>query len=587
MATAQNNLLNTIQEDSISALVNISSANQELQKINQKGAEISSEIAELRRSQAADKALIETTQQTAALRAQQGIAKAALAAGVNPMAEADVISKTLGVMHEQGDKFQTAAMNYEANKQGDIISLGPVEWFKKRWESGNNRQEMESAEKQYSIASQRLQNVNNLVQASARTYMATTESLNSASIQALTRVAATDSEIQARNAELEGLKYNAAGIASASNASKEQLNVLYNLSQAQSSERSYQLQLENSTQNRALQLENSQQNRALLREKFDYKKEADAAKQSAVEEETYFAQRINVGRGNRGLPPMTGRDMGIMVKTLRSGGFGAKELQEDYDRGVATLVTGVPYIGNSAAETANVLAKNKTALPEKRQNVAKLLVQARDKVMQDPRTAGSKPEEQAAAINKLVAEQINQQFINIKPGADNLFDVGDMKNYLTLNDSIINMPVVKEILAPAAEKGQNLSDPSQVISLAAQGVLDKKITTSQAYAVTDLFRSANEVHLAANGFVAMGVPIPGRALNYNLRGIGNLNVTDAAAMARTINKLLAARAYEQMIPVGSGGAVQNTNSVFDPRTGRLRAGFGGMSPGTFGQPGGQ
>ena len=573
MATEQNNQsnqLSIIEEDSISALVNLSAANTEEQKINQKGAEISNEIASIRRGQAGDRALVENVTQTANLRAQQGIAKAALAAGVNPMAEADVISKTLGVMQQQGEKFQTAAMNYEANKQGDIISLGPIEWFKKRWESGNNRQEMEHAERQYSIASTRLQGVNNLVQASARTYMMANESLNAASVQALTRIAATDAEIQSRNAELEGLKYNAAGINAARNTTKEQLNVLYSLNNIRKGEQAYQLQLENASQSRAL-----------LQEKFEYKKEQDAAKQAGIEEDTFFIQRINVGRGNRGLPPLEGREATAMVKTMKAGGFGAKELQEDYAKGVTTLVTGVPVIGRSPAETSQVLLENKTALPEQRQNIARLLVQTRQQVQQDRMFVGAKPEDLANEINKRVAGQIAQQWQGIAPGSGNLFDVGDMRSYLTLNDTVRNLPVVKNLLTPAAEQGLEMSNPEKVIALVTQGVLDKKITTSQAYDLSTLYQSASLIHNQAQGFEAMGVAVPGLGLRYNTRNMGQITVTDGAQIARMINKLLAARAYEQKVP-SADGAAGNANSIFDLRTGRTRPGFGGMSPGAFG-----
>lgn len=529
-----NNLLNIIAQDSTSYLVQSSQAEQSTKENLIAASGVSSDISKLNEQAASDKAIVQLTQDTAALNAQKLFLSAANNAGVNPMGAADIITKSLTDVTESGARWGEAADRLAKTREAPT---GMIDWFSKRFQGAIAQQDMKTAALQQDVAMSRLNNMNKVISESQRLAGAVQESMTADSVAASSRLAANSLQIAAKNAELDSLKYGGMALSVAKEATKDRLNVLYNIQNALRGEKFYQLQLE-------------QFNKSF--EEFDWRKEYQQerldAKKEGMDLDGYTLDTINIGRGNRGLPPLEGREAKQQLMILKTGGLGVKELNEDYARGQATRQTGVPMLGVSPAETAALFVTKKIALPVQRQGVGQLLTQAYEQV-KDDNIKYPKPEDKAAAINNLVQNSINSQWKSIKAGSGNLFDFGDLASYIQLS-GIADLPVVQKVLAPAAVAKQPLSDPNIYTALVADAVYKGTITSSQASDLATVIQKANEIHLAASGFKAAGIQVPLDGKAYNARmgttfGNETVNITNNNELSRYINMLLSQKAFGQ------------------------------------------
>jgi hypothetical protein len=529
------NLLEIIRNKAESAR----SANQELattEAVNAVKAEgILAEIANLQTSMGQSQAIVTRAVQTANMQAQQANSKAIEAAGgfdtlYGFIAKTAQTGKEVAKLTDQVRSDQEVSWFTDPARRFRIMT--DAEGTYRRLENGT--QQLRTLHEVSTNLTNQLSQVGALARASAQTITAT-------SIEASTSLIEQEAAIQARKAQLDGLKYNTAGVQAVAAASDKDLAYTFQLGNFTRQEQQYELALREEERRR---------------EQFNWMKEKEiAARQEKIDEQQFEDRTvayINLGEAARGLTPSTARQIKDHIKLNK--GLGA-DYADLYIKGRAAATTGQAIVGNSPGESASIYARDPSlaeTLPEQQRKIAALLKEA-TQVLGDKKvriTEGLDDDKTGAkalkAVSNKVQEEVGKQLRFVGNNPDNLFYIGDPSSYIgtATNPGVAAFqayPLVQKVLNPAIAANVPLSDPTTVFNLTLSAIKRGDLSIAQAAAdLSNVYRRMSALHRAGMDFRKFGILLPPDGGSYNVRfgTVGTVDATNYSKVADAIVKAM-------------------------------------------------
>ena len=526
MATSAQ-LLNLIQGKTVEQL----QANEAAFVASQNGANaaaaLSESAAKTLRATAEAQATIVREDLTSKMIVEQAQRSAALAAGYDPAVGGGALLDRIKKVNEKGSEVIDLTKKLRAEKSVSLFS-DPLAWVQANFLSDTEEQ-VQLAAQELETESTTLQNLNAAVQQTARTAEATAQTVTAAKIEAAQKVAATEANLKAIQAEQEGIRFRTAAVTARAELSNANLNALHTLRGAQLAEQNYQLNL-------------AQEARA--REMFNWQKELKnleaEEKKGALALEGYVMETINYGNKLLGRPELSGMDAKAMLQLFKKGG--SDELNKIYQIGLSYRMNPKnPIIGPTPADAYDNLVSLQGQVTESQKSVIEIIRDVREalpKTAFDPKTG----KVDSKAYNKAIKDAFDTQFQTIRAGSGNPFDVGDITPYITSTPQLQSLPLVQKVLGPAITAKTPLSDPKVVIDLTIAAAKKGEISLPEAVSgIINTYQRANAINQAGRGFVSFGIVPPQGGLAYNTRlGFGaNVNLADPVAVGRYISIELA------------------------------------------------
>jgi hypothetical protein len=477
----------------------ISVAGKEIQDIVGKIAVASDSNREILTQAASDAAAVTTAEQAAKLSTQASLQK------VGALYNTDINAQNNAFVALQNE-FQQAAQEQRvyrdqiAKKQSTSFFQNPIEYLLNQFTINEDIARHNAAVDKKERALNDIQALNQATQTTAQTQKLFEKSVTEASAEAAARLAASQWEVKANEAFMQGLSANIEGIKAAVNASKDALSVSF-----QTANLGMELQrLELSRQ--AAQREQARLDAALAKEKG-----------LEGEEEAYIIQAINIGRAARGLPPLAGIQLKQVLPAMRSKSALGEELMADYRTGERAIFTGAREVPIAASEwelysrvksghTMNVSPEQKELI-DRLVTAADLSIERATKDLKNPLD----PKKDMAGVQKAVQAGMRQvleenaRAIDPKDGT-NLFRIPPLQTIAANAPTSGNLSVWKNFLGPRAAAGEDFSDPKRVVVAIAEGIKEGKISFREAQEMATLYQQGVEINLQQRAFNRYGLP---------------------------------------------------------------------------------
>lgn len=468
------------------------------------GEELAKRKAQILDSVSQDMSLIESSAQVAQAKVQLEKQKIAVAQQVDYGNSANQLVRLGEAQTAANNKLLS---NLEAVQKKRSVSFmeNPIDWVVAQATLPSAEEDLANDVQTSKIVAGAIQDKNMALQSS----YASTEKLgvvkSQAEMDAAVRVNAANAQLQALTSQQEALKYNLAGVDAVTQASTAQLNVMFQANNAVKAEE--QLKMQKASHALDIKRFNAQQEEMALR------------KQGMKDSEDFVAvagENINRARTASGHKALAGAELRFAVDRMMKND---PEQAWFYKRGQQIAEGGnVPIYGANAAETlaaAENSLVNVGALDKLKQETFALIKSAEASL--PPTVSKKDAEAYATAINGKVADEVANQYAQIVPRSGNIFDVGDIKNFIG-NKAVANLPFTQKVLAPLANNGQPLDDPKLVVALAKEAVSSGKVTMEEATkGIATIYRSASLYNQAARGFNSAGIVPPKAGLNYNVK----------------------------------------------------------------------
>lgn len=523
-------LTDQIVADTNAALVQSSQGESQLLRNLGVAESATREIQKLSEQRAVDIEVIKSAENAAVLRAQQYTLNAANAAGVNPAKSTDFLLETIGKFQLSAQKTQEKLDTYNRKKDSKFAD-DPLQWIIDGFTINQAAEDVKAAADQTQIIQSQISGINSIISSTANTSMQIKESVTAASADAATRLASNEAQQIAITNSMNAVKYNSAALEASMNASKERLALQYSLKSAQNQEFSQQMALKHF----------AQQNK-----EFDWRVEeknaVKAAKEEAVDLDSYVIDKINLGRAGRGFEPISGPAIKANLALFKSGA--SKELAIDYKNGERTRQSGNTFLGATPSESLEVIKQLPYNPPTAHNRVIGILKTANDLLANNKLLAGSKDEgAKAQFIDDEVKKLVAADYASGSKSPDNLFHVGDLASYLTLT-TVAQLPITKKLLEPAAASGTSLDDPRKVLDLSIAAVKKKLISSNDLADLATVYQVANDLNIRSSNFLGFGIGLPNAGRNFFLKTstFGNpIDLTNSQDILRFMSKELAAQ----------------------------------------------
>jgi hypothetical protein len=511
---------------------------------------IMKDVSTLQTQNAEDAGTITRTAAQASLDVQNATIRAANAAGVNPLAGIDELTQLMALRRQRAAETRQHLSTYRQLNETSFWD-NPGAWISAQFDKIPTAKKLEGAAKETAVITQQLSETTQAVQAAAQTYRTLQPTMSAATVTAQTRMAGNAYILKAKEAELEGLKNNLAGVQAAMNTNKEQLNILYGLQNHKEGEIRLQATLDD--------IADRQFNRSFNQKLKEEKEEAAKTKTDMDEN---MLEKINIGLSILGRAPVSGPEAKYQLERFKAGG--SVELQQAYDIGSRSKVLGVPSLGATPADAEAALANASQEVIVGKAEVIDLFRQARELLDKNPQLDRKDKEGSVRLFNATVKDLVTRQMSSVAPNSGNMFDVGDLRSYLGdgtqqnigLTD-LVSLPIARKVFLPAIQAGQPLNDPKIATGLAIDAVKKGTITTDEFYGLAEIYRKANLINQQHKNLLGLGITLPANGMVYNARmgaGQAPLDLTNPTMLGQYLSRVLALDAYTNQ---GIGGLLKD------------------------------
>lgn len=557
----QTNLLELIRQQAPAVLKAVQNAGAVAVDNSMKAEAVVAGIEARQEQNGRDQALVTTTANIGTMQAQQASRKALDAAG-----GLDALYATISTLRGEQERL---APELEKLREERIAATGfsPLQSIKFHMDWNGTQAKVASSVEKIKAISSTGQEIEQRVNAAGIIAKNTAETMTVASVEASSRMAASEWQTRAAQARLDGLKYNTQSMEAIAGAEDKKLEILSRAQNVERGEQQFQL---------ALREESRRQ------EQFAWQKEAaliartEKLDDKAIDDNLLY--KINLAKGARGDAPISGLEARQAIQLLKSN---SPDMVDLYRKGTTIAATGLSFIGYSPADSAKVIAGNPQILqnlPPERKKALELVVAAQKELalargIKGSDLADDKDGSKAAAfINAAVNAKVATFSSNVGNNFDNPFHLGDLTSYIgTAKDPGVSAfqtyPSVLKVLNPAITGGMSLSDPNVVVGLVQAAVRKGDLTSSQAAAdVSNIYRRANLLHRSAVGFETLGISLPAAGAGYVAKINGeNVDVTNFQAVATAMNMQLlreAARGTRMDLEVRKSLGSQTDRAIF-------------------------
>lgn len=535
---------------------------------------LSNANADTYKQAATDSATVASAKQAADYQTQLARVKAANIAGANLNDQSEVLT-SLSAAAADAQKRKDEAL--AAIQEKDSVSFidSPLQYIMNQFTVNADIAKHNIANSQLESAHSRIMEVNAEAQQSAQTQNMISEPLTAASMEATTRLAAAQANVQANEAQIQGLNYGTKGIEFALNAKKDVLALGFQANNAQNAERSYQISLQ--------QLDLSKKEFAFRQQEYQ---EREADKKLQLQYGQSVIDKINLGRKallGPNAAPIDDLNGKMVLSALKGKGTLSQEMQQYLDAGERTAITGKTSFGATPAQASATLQTVPAQLNPTQTPIKNILAQSATDTNNALKTAevpGQNQNPVFVGIDKKDKNSINTAYSNraqqildsyskeVKPGdVDNPYQIASINQLAANSSTIQSLPVYQKVLKPIVDSGVQLSDPKQVMSVVGKAVSSGQITHKEALDLTTIYHVGVTANLAMRNFGGFGL-VPKNSYNANVetdpgafKSNEIIDLTKPDDVSRAIIKLQAARLSASLIGQAtnaSGGRVTDS-----------------------------
>jgi len=334
-------------------------------------------------------------------------------------------------------------------------------------------------------------------------------------------------------AQIEGRKYNIAGIQAAQQMSVQEVELL----QKAISVGNAQEQLQLARQAQALSAERLKLDRVQVQAQMD-------ARAEAKDEITLVSTAIKQGMSVAGLavPETTLLKVHARQAITNPNSDAAKYMAI----GMRNMAVGANsnMLGATPAESVGLIESLDMKIPPQMQNSVQILRDAAALVKVDRK---KDPAAWNVEFNKKAQELVNNEFTN--PTAGGVADIGpNLATYIQSTPALLQLPVTQKLITPLLQAGQSIADPSAVMKLGVAAVTKGDLTSTElASGMSAIYRQAALMHGETTRIRDLGIIPPKLGLMYNVRldtdtfGKTRVDLTDSNELGRWIAKAIAER----------------------------------------------
>lgn len=499
--------------------------------ITQQGADIAA-TKEQNAKDAADAASLKT-QADLIEQSRQEASRSAIAArlGTDASKPGWVIGQAFDSIKQSKVGLDAAAQSI-ADKRSINFLTNPVGWLNARMTINGDIAQYNLYEDQITKATELAKTAESMTQTAFQTNNALSSTVTQAYIGAAKILGSYQYNQSASDAAMQGARWNMEGIVQATNMSRDKLTMLYSANHAQMQEKQYQTEL-------------SRLN--LATQEFDLRKQAFTEK---TDEDSLISKYIQTGYQNltgKQMDPLSTKNAILLYKSKQP------DAQAWFESGLSSsMVTNgdgtKPVISLSPFRSANLVENGKVVnMSPAMQQVGDQLVSWRrsfQPLLQNPamlQKYGIDPKNKQSVedgFNTYVADQMKTSLANPQDGS--VFSPYSLDKVAQVSKTVANMPVWKNVLAPAAATGVNVSDPNLAFGLITSAMRDGKLSYADALDLPTAYAAGLHLNNQMRNFMAFGLPTA-KGYNANIRipgsiGTTNVNMTDRNAFAAALNK---------------------------------------------------
>lgn len=487
-------------------------ATTEIVNLTKKQATVAEETVKLLEVNAADNSAVTAAKAASVLETQAANKKAAAAYGTDLSATTNDIEKYAAEAKDaQADK--TAALLEIEKKQSVSFFDAPLDYIVNQFTVNKDIAKHNIADARLESATGYVAKINALTQATAQTQVAIAAPLTAAAAEAATRVAATESLLQANKVKQEGLSYNINGITAALNSSKESLSLQFQTQNAINAEQQIKISLAHLEQNKK---EFAQRQKEYTERDKDKEEQAKLG-QSIVD--TVNAGRVALLGPGSELDDVNGK---MLLAQLKSKTPLSAQLQKFYEAGEAYRLSGIKMYGASPAQAAETMQTLPVQIPPVQEPVKNVIASATGEVsnaLTNPPVPGTKnvnpafiglDKKDRNTLNRAVnvrAQQILDSYASVVRVGDssNPYQIASV-NQLAENSPVVkSLPVYQKVLKPLADTGIQLIDSKQIVSYVGDAVAKGTITHKEALELTTIYQVGVKTNMAMRNFVGFGL----------------------------------------------------------------------------------
>lgn len=334
-------------------------------------------------------------------------------------------------------------------------------------------------------------------------------------------------------AQIEGRKYNLAGIQAVQQMSVQEVELLSKAISVGNAQEQLQL----ARQAQALSAERLRLDKIQVQQQM-------AARQEAADEITLVSNAIKQGMSVAGLavPESTLLKVHARQAITNPNSDAAKYMAI----GMRNMAVGANsnMLGATPAESYGLIESLDMKIPAQMQGAVQVLRDAAQLVKADRK---KDPAAWNAELNKYTKQLVENEFANPTPGG--IADIGpNLATYIQSTPALLQLPVTQKLLSPMIQAGQSIADPSAVMKLGVAAVTKGTLTSSElASGMSAIYRQGALMHGEATRIRDLGIIPPNLGVMYNAKldtgtfGKEKIDLTKDTELSRWIAKSIAER----------------------------------------------
>lgn len=473
------------------AFSSISSGTSQIKDIRTAQQKMAENTAQLLESAGINDAIVRDQKNLATIQTQNAAAKAGAIFGADLSQAGERISEYARVQQTARDQ-RMALEQTIADKQSVGFTDNPLQYIINQFTVNDDINKHNALVDVEDGAGKSIEDITRESSAVAQNQKNFEISITAASAKAESDSILAKAQAQASDVREKSMNYQADAVNASMAQSKDVLNIQSDINNAKQQQ-----------EERALRMKEFDMHSA----KFEWDKQDRADKQAS---DTSLAETMQKGLNviygakapNISASPQIAKDW---IMRLKSGGEVGKLANSAYMKGLSGI------LGGSAAQVIDEIYSG-VAVDVKpgQEPILKLFENSRREL------AAVSPDikddaQRQALVNATVNKNLEKMAKNIKPGdTDNVFNVGDVRNYLT-SAAVASTPLAQKILA---ESKVDMNDPSKVYAEALRGVKEGKIKIEEAAdGLATLYKQAVDTNLKIRDMARYGVALDSKAEN--------------------------------------------------------------------------
>lgn len=539
MAETAQSILNLIVNDSNLALREVTEGAQKVMQNAAAGERTALSTKEKLQEAGKANELVTATKLAADLQTQQATIKVARAAGVDPTAAADFFVNTATKMKEANDRAQQAIQFTRGTEAPGLFDwlTSPIQSFKLDNARDKARRDLYQDINHLGILSEQAARVTSTIQNAKTSYSTQQESMTAASVQAATKLAQLESEVQANIASQEALKFNTAQVTAAMNASQDVVKLQHSKQAAVLAQANYEQSLKKFDRDERFHDEDRT-------DRNEARKAREEARQDKLDDKLVDEQtlaKLNLGFQAHGKKPITAEEFKSRKMMFRSGQD--RELALMYRAGELTFNSedGTPMLGSSPTESMAAIEAAGSQIADQRKLLISNLYAIREDLQKSKEFQGLDDAGKIRYLNKEMVSKVAASGSEIT-GKNHHRHIGDLANYQEIQ-GIASTQVYSTLLAPLAKSGKSLEDPEEVLQLVISAVNKNLLSTSTAVReLNQIYGTANQIHQKATNYKGLGLELGENGTKYNIRfktgafSSDVVDMTDPKSLTSIMNK---------------------------------------------------